>query len=146
MAKGINPALTTCYVLEEDRKLPLGEQSKFHIHPLPAKIQYRVQDESFALTGDFQGADEQNPESAKAQTVSVFMGRTEMTTLVHGIERIENYQIPMKDGTSKELDWDDKTSAAKREERLSNIDPKHRAELSKAIRGISALTEEQEKN
>lgn len=146
MAKGINPDIAVAFVLAEDKNLPATEQSRFYIKPLPADIQYEL-DDALSMSGNFQGADPAKPESANAQTVHIYPGRRERTTLLSGLVRIENYKVPKKakGGEVREIDLDWGKDGKEHVDALNYIAPKHRREVADAIRDISTLSEQEEK-
>lgn len=148
MARGINPAITVSYVLKEDRELPEDERSVFHVKPIPAKVQADLQDGLFSFGGNIgkvaDGGDEAFNE------VKYHAGKVQLETLLHGLMRVEHYQIPTpldaKRVSFKDLDWNGNLTRTKKLELLDFIAPKHRAEVARAIDNLSTLSEEEAKN
>lgn len=156
MAKGVDPKTSVPVYLEEDLGLPEAERSVFHLRPLPADVQARIDDESTDMTmvtaparpkSRKARAEEANkPDDAKPadeamkQRVTYRHGHNVVETLLEAITDIERYAFGANDTP---LVWPGvEAPRAKRLDALSHVGPKHRQELFIKARAMNEVTEE----
>ena len=128
MPIALDPKATFCYVLEDDRKLPEGEQTVFTLRGLTVAEEAKVAD---SMISSIPGQEE----------LSFRSGTHQLTVLRHGLRSWEN----LKNAENKDILFETGRGNPRHvtDDCLDRLLPRHRQELVGVILERGSVTEEE---